>query len=425
MGVRAFAPPVGPLAPRLSLPAAAAQLVAPWPVAVKRPVSHKDPGPAGFAMEPQPAPLAPAQFYRSPADEAREFSLYPVWLPALFALSERTASLRLAVCSNGLVPNRPAVGSLTPELADGPGFSGLLQWPVPGAVYWDFRETWSPIGVIEAAGEPTVSNMSSASNPWDAALRYWSAVPAKPRVVAIAVALIVPALFYTPLMFGPNGDVAASSLRWEEFKTAVRERATVDVHEDFHSGLGAWSGAEGSTGAWSVDRVGSAHPGRLALLRESIPLVNYRLEFLGQIESKALSFAFRAADLRNYQAAKLVVVRPGPLPALALVRYTVINGVEGPHTQTALTMEARNDTIYKMGVAVEGDHFTVTVNGQLAGAWTDDRLQSGGVGFFADKGEAAWLRGVHLVDKEDLLGRICYQVSQWTADRRTIGEKDE
>jgi hypothetical protein len=226
-------------------------------------------------------------------------------------------------------------------------------------------------------------------------------------------------------MFEPKPSAPGSSPVWESFLAAVRARAMVDLREDFRNGLDVWNGPEGWQNSWKVDSTGSARPGRLALLRDSIPLSDYRLEFLGQIESKGLSFVFRAADASNYQVGKLVVVKPGPLPSLAFVHYTVIQGVEGPHTQAPLSLEARSDTIYKLLVAVEGDHFTVTVNGQYAASWSDSRLKSGGVGFFAEKGEAARLRGVHVVEHEDVLGQICYQVSQWTADRRAIGAKDE
>jgi hypothetical protein len=162
-------------------------------------------------------------------------------------------------------------------------------------------------------------------------------------------------------------------------------------------------------------------PGRLALFHPSLSLSDYRFEFVSQIDSKGLGFVFRAADSNNYQAAKLVTVKPGPLVSLALVRYAVIGGHEGPRTQIPLSIEARRDTIYRMLVTVQGDHFSVDVNGQLAAGWTDDRLKSGGVGFFTDRGESARLVSVHVVDKQDFLGWLCSQVSPWTADRQVSG----
>jgi len=57
----------------------------------------------------------------------------------------------------------------------------------------------------------------------------------------------------------------------------------------------------------------------------------------------------------------------------------------------------------------------------LVDALEDVRGKRGGIGFFADKGEITRLRTVHVIDREDFLGSLCYQVSQWTVDRPTIG----
>jgi hypothetical protein len=135
--------------------------------------------------------------------------------------------------------------------------------------------------------------------------------------------------------------------------------------------------------------------------------------------------ALRAADTNNYQAVKIGVLKPGPLSSLTLTRFPVTEGREGPKTEMAIPLTVRSDTLYKLVVIVQGDHFQVSVNGVFAGSWTDGRFKSGGIGFFADKGDVAHVRSVHVIDKEDFLGRLCYQVSQWTADRSTIGEKHE
>ena len=139
-----------------------------------------------------------------------------------------------------------------------------------------------------------------------------------------------------------------------------------------------------------------------------------------------MGFVFRAPDTDNYQAVKLVVVKPGAVPTLAMVRYTVINGKAGPKVQTPLPIEGpRRDTIYKLLVDVQGDNFTVSVNGQLVNGWSDTRLKSGGIGFFADKGESARVRSLHVIDHQDFLGWLCSQVSWWTADRQKSGVAHE
>jgi hypothetical protein len=76
-------------------------------------------------------------------------------------------------------------------------------------------------------------------------------------------------------------------------------------------------------------------------------------------------------------------------------------------------------------IQIEEDHFTATVNGVLADAWSDARFRTGGIGFFADKSEAARVRAVHVIDKDDFLGSLCYQVSRWTADIPGIGATHE
>jgi hypothetical protein len=139
---------------------------------------------------------------------------------------------------------------------------------------------------------------------------------------------------------------------------------------------------------------------------------------MGQIQSKALGFAFRAADTNNYYAAKIVIVKPGPLPTIAFLHYKVINGHEGPRKQSPLLLAVQSDTLYRVLLEVRGDHFTVTLNGQLADAWSDSQLKSGGIGLFADKGEVSWVRSVQVVDKDDLLGRLALAL------RHTFGGKE-
>jgi len=241
--------------------------------------------------------------------------------------------------------------------------------------------------------------------------------------VALMAALTVPALLvYRPNISLQNKQASALADSWA---AAIEARATVDLRDDFQNGFQAWNGKPGWEKTWAIDGSGSAQPGWLALFNPTLPLTDYRLEFQGQIVSKALGMALRAADTRNYQAVKIGVLKPGPLSTLSLTRYPVIEGREGPKTEVGISLTVRSDTLYKVLVLVQGDHFQVRVNDVLADAWTDDRFKSGGVGFFADKGELALVRTVHVIDKEDFLGRLCYQVSQWIADRRISGEKHE
>ena len=67
-------------------------------------------------------------------------------------------------------------------------------------------------------------------------------------------------------------------------------------------------------------------PGSLRLWKPSVSLQNYQMEFMGQMEKRSLSWAFRATDQNNYYASKLVIFKPGPQPNARLDRYVVLNG---------------------------------------------------------------------------------------------------
>jgi hypothetical protein len=42
----------------------------------------------------------------------------------------------------------------------------------------------------------------------------------------------------------------------------------------------------------------------------------------------------------------------------------------------------------------------------MVDTWTDNRLRSGGVGFFTDRGEEAALRWVTVSDRDNFVGRV-------------------
>ena len=252
---------------------------------------------------------------------------------------------------------------------------------------------------------------------WEHVIDSWRRAPAYHQVVAAMALLAVTAsLMASTLFYAPRiGKTAPSG---STLMSAIAARATVDLADDFRSGLGAWTGKPGWQKSWSAGPSGWIQPGRLALYRDTIPLTDYRLEFMGQIQSKALGFAFRAADTNNYYAAKIVIVKPGPLPTIAFLHYKVINGHEGPRKQSPVLLAVQSDTLYRVLVEARGDHFTVTLNGQLADAWSDGQLKSGGIGLFADKGEVSWVRAVQIVDKDDFLGRLALTL------RRSFGGKE-
>ena len=114
------------------------------------------------------------------------------------------------------------------------------------------------------------------------------------------------------------------SNEWTNVRQTLENRAAVALDEDFRSGLDNWASPGGSTTEWSFDSTGFVRPGPLALYRPSVNLTDYQVQFLGLIDKKALSWVVRAADFENFYVVKLVVLKAGPMPAIGLTRYAVI-----------------------------------------------------------------------------------------------------
>ena len=247
--------------------------------------------------------------------------------------------------------------------------------------------------------------------------RFWKVAPADLRWLALALPLVLALAFWgsgrKPIRVVKNGEPRTEGMaafletRWETLKENSGQRAAVSLQDDFRAGLGEWEGAEDWGRHWQYDPAGFVLTGPLAIYTPSKRLSDYTFEFLGQIETRSLNWVFRAADLQNYYAMKIVLTNSGPLPEANLVRYAVIHGKAGKPVQTRLPLTVSRDTLYRVQTDVRGADFSVSVLGQMVASWTDDRLMSGGVGFFSDRGERARLRWVQVSHQYDALGRLC------------------
>lgn len=128
---------------------------------------------------------------------------------------------------------------------------------------------------------------------------------------------------------------------------------------------------------------------RITIYSGSEPMSDYRLEFSGQIEKKAMGWVFRASGSGSYYVGKLVITKPGLQPKLSLVHFAMINGREAGVSEIPLAIAAHADTLYKIRLDVIGDTFKTYVQGELVDTWVDGRLKAGGVGLHTDKGESA------------------------------------
>jgi hypothetical protein len=232
-------------------------------------------------------------------------------------------------------------------------------------------------------------------------------------LLVAAIYLPSPGTVYPPpLSLAPENKPGFFQRTGDAIGAAIRSSAPVTLHHDFHTGLSDWATvALKNTGSVDDPRNGLSapeisRPGSLRLWSKSVSLQNYQMEFMGQMEKRSLSWAFRATDQNNYYGAKLVMTKPGPLPNASLVRYLVMNGREWPRVQSPLPLTIEKGVNYRVRMAVQDDHFIAFVNGQVVGSWNDNRLRRGGVGFFADDEDPQQIAWINLSEHDSFVGKL-------------------
>ena len=189
-------------------------------------------------------------------------------------------------------------------------------------------------------------------------------------------------------------------------RLTIQRRAVYEVGDNFHAGLASWDGKNFAK-SWVFDKEGFIRPGRLALYKPSHEMQDYKLEFLTQVERKGVNWVVRAADDHNYYGMKLAVTEPGPRPLVALVRYVVIDGKRESHGEMPVQVMMHNNRPYRVEVDVKGNKFLTSIEGQVVDSWSDDRLKTGGVGFFTEGSEKARLYWMKITKNSDFLGKLC------------------
>jgi len=90
-----------------------------------------------------------------------------------------------------------------------------------------------------------------------------------------------------------------------------------------------------------------------------------------------------------------------------MVHYPVREGRSGVKVETPITVMVHANTAYHVEVAVKGNRFVVSIEGEEVDSWTDDAPSSGGVGFFSEVSERARLYWVRIDKNDDWWGRVC------------------
>jgi hypothetical protein len=253
---------------------------------------------------------------------------------------------------------------------------------------------------------------------WAHAGGFWQHAPRDLKILLFAIPALLALVFHPGLprvaFAAPqsSGGISSGFKRvlgdqLVSVRQTLENRAAIALDEDFRSGLDNWVSPGGSTTEWSFDSTGFVKPGPLALYRPSVGLADYQVQFMGLIDKKAMSWVVRAADFDNFYVVKLVMTKSGPLPAIGVTRYAVIGGKAQDRHDVNIPLGAREDTLYRVRMDVQGSNFSLEVQGQIADSWTETRLPRGGVGFFTARGEESRVRWVQITHQYDMLGRLC------------------
>ena len=221
--------------------------------------------------------------------------------------------------------------------------------------------------------------------------------------------------FATPnQVLTPESQKAASNkaaegkgpVNW--LRHTVANRASVQVAEDFQGGMPRWTaGQTAKPTNWRRSADGYVTTGALALFAPTSKFTDYKLEFFGQIETKSIGWVVRAKDEKNYHAMKFTTIERGLRPIIAMVHYSVIDGIAGKQTRTPLNVMVHNNRPFQVAVSVRGKRFVTEVDGEEVDTFSEDGLNTGGVGFFSDAGEKARLYWARVTKNDDWLGHVC------------------
>ena len=400
------------------------------PAPLNRPLPVTDAGHDFFALRGRPT-LAPmiaenvASAAASPAKprcaSAPALIARRALVPVPKLLKPRLESTRLAdLRAHQVEPIHPAEAPALHSRA-ALRFAHTLRVCTPVFAIHPVRVTFNDLlrGGVTAYGAARTARPRPSLQVIEGGRRDWISNIPKWVLMGAAAAVLLLAGFFSSRLVSQAGASRGDSVRqW------LANRATREFADDFRGGLNQWKGVQPKWAkGWSYNSDGFIHPGQLALYRPSVPLSDYRFEFMAQIENKSVDWVVRARDADNYYALKFTVIQPGPRPLVAMVRYPVVEGSKGQRVETPLRMMVHANTPYRVTVDVKGNRYRAFIEGQEADFWTEDRLKSGGVGFFSEAGERARVYWVKVESHGDWLGRICGLLSGKDGDSGTDKEK--
>ena len=139
--------------------------------------------------------------------------------------------------------------------------------------------------------------------------------------------------------------------------------------------------------------VGGKVPREILIYSGSEEVKNYRIEFSWVPDTNGVGWIFRGTDSANYYAANLRLIQAGSPPSLSAEHFTVVKGVEGTHSRRVITLDRAQGQV-QVRMDANGPAFTLYLQGNPADYWTDERFETGSLGFYAERGERPVLQAL-------------------------------
>jgi hypothetical protein len=214
-----------------------------------------------------------------------------------------------------------------------------------------------------------------------------------------APAAVTPAETPTEVSFYAGSEASFLPQRWKVLSLSIAAVVVGCVIALVRPGSDAGSGSNSATaaaGTWSrrtAYLIGAREPREILIYSGSEDVKNYRIEFAWVPDSRGVGWLFRGTDSANYYAANLHLIQAGATPMLSAEHFAVIKGVEGAHTRKVITLgRTLGQVLVRMDA--NGPAFTLYLQGSPADYWTDERFETGSLGFYEERGERPVLQAL-------------------------------
>lgn len=203
----------------------------------------------------------------------------------------------------------------------------------------------------------------------------------------------------TEISFYAGSEASFVPRRWKMLSLGVAVVVVGCVIALVRPGGNPVSGSESApaaAGTWSRRTayvVGRKEPREILIYSGAEDVKNYRIEFAWVPDTRGVGWLFRGTDSANYYAANLRLIQSGATPTLSAERFAVVKGVEGAHTRKVITLgRTLGQVLVRMDA--NGPAFTLYLQGSPADYWTDERFETGSLGFYEERGERPVLQAL-------------------------------